>query len=61
MKTRLDLSDLAALILASSSIMMFTTSIVWAISGETTDKWFSRFFLSMVCLGFFGIIRKISK
>lgn len=59
--TKIDLSDLVALILAASAIMTFITSMLWVFSDDTTDKWFSRFFLSMLCLGLFGIIRKLTK
>jgi len=57
-KNREKFANSAAWILLIMGVISTQNSIIWAITSDTTDKWFSRLFMAAVCYGFAGIIFK---
>jgi hypothetical protein len=41
------------------SVTSFFSSFMYIIENDLSDKWFSRFALGVICVGFYGIIRKM--
>ena len=58
-KEKFDISYYIAWILFSSAVFNFISYMYYATSGDTSDKWFTRQFLSLICLGLSGIIFSI--
>jgi len=54
------IGDFIALILMWSSVISFMSCIIFMFQGDS-DKWFSRLTLSLICLGFSGIIFRLRK
>lgn len=42
-------------------LISLQNSIVWAISDDVSDKWFSRMFMGVICFGFAGVIFRLRK
>jgi hypothetical protein len=53
--------DLIEFMLTVQGCFMLLSSVIWTFTNTTTDKWFSRLALSIICFGFVGIIRCIKK
>jgi hypothetical protein len=58
---QLNIADVICWLLFSAGCFEFLSYIIWALSKDTTDKWFTRLALSMMCFGFFGIIHRLRK
>ena len=58
---KLHIADVICWLLFSAGCFEFLSYIIWALSKDTTDKWFTRLALSMICFGFFGIIHRLRK
>jgi uncharacterized membrane protein HdeD (DUF308 family) len=60
-KQPLIIADVIGWILFSAGIFNFISYFIWACSQDTTDKWFTRQALSLMCFGFAGIIFRLRK
>lgn len=54
------LSDIITDMLPVAGFILFFSSFIWILTGDTQDKWFSRFALGVICFGFYALIKKIS-
>lgn len=54
------LADFIAIMLLLAAIQNFVSSAYYSFAGNS-DKWFSRFALSLICFGISGIILKLRK
>jgi len=54
-------ADLIAYLLIMYGLVSVQSSIIWAISDDVSDKWFSRMLMSVICFGFAGVIFKLRK
>lgn len=54
-------ADVIGWLLFSAGILNFISYLLWACSQDTTDKWFTRQALSLMCFGFAGIIFSLRK
>lgn len=50
------LAKVIAYLLLIQAIILAQNSIIWVLTGDDTDKWFSRLTLSLICFGFSGVI-----
>ena len=57
----LNIADVIGWLLFSAGIFNFISYFLWACSQDTTDKWFTRQALSLMCFGFAGIIFRLRK
>ena len=55
-----NIADLIALMLLVAGILNFVSSAYYSFAGNS-DKWFTRFALSLICFGISGIILKLRK
>lgn len=55
------IADFIGLILLIQGIGMWISSIVWSLTGDNTDKWFSRVSIGLICFGFAGVIFRLRK
>lgn len=56
-----NIADVIGWLLLSQGIIMIQSSILWAISDDDTEKWFTRLSIGLICFGFTGIIFKLRK
>lgn len=55
------IADVIGMALLIQGIIMSQTAIIWIISGDDTDKWFSRMSVGLICFGFAGVIFRLRK
>ena len=56
-----NIADFIGWLLLVQGIIMCQNSIIWVLTGDDTDKWFSRFSIGLICFGFAGIIFRLRK
>lgn len=56
-----NIGDYIGFILLCLSFIMFLNSFIWSIADDDMNQYFDRLFLSILCLGFSGIIFKLRK
>ncbi len=60
-KKKYDFVDGIGTMLLISGFTTSFSSLMYGLTDPNNDIWFSRIFLSMVCFGFYGIIKRLSK
>lgn len=60
-KSTLNIADVIGWLLLVQGIIMCQSGIIWVLTGDDTDKWFSRASIGLVCFGFAGIIFRLRK
>jgi len=56
-----NIADAIGWLLFSFGIFNFFSCLMWIFSQDTTDKWFTRQCLSLICFGMAGIIFRLRK
>ena len=56
-----NIADVIGWVLFSSGIFNFISYLMLVFSQDTTDKWFTRQCLSLICFGFAGVIFRLRK
>ena len=56
-----NIADFIGWLLLVQGIIMCQNSIIWVLTGDDTDKWFSRVSIGLICFGFAGIIFRLRK
>ena len=56
-----NIADVIGWLLFGAGIFNFISYLIWACSQDTTDKWFTRQCLSLICFGFAGVIFRLRK
>ena len=51
-------TDFIGAFLFIEGILNFISSVIWTFTPDVTDKWFSRFCISIICFGFSALILK---
>ena len=56
-----NIADVIGWLLLVQGIIMCQNSMIWVLTGDDTDKWFSRASIGLICFGFAGIIFRLRK
>ena len=56
-----NIADFIGWLLLVQGIIMCQNSIIWVLTGDDTDKWFSRVSIGLICFGLAGIIFRLRK
>ena len=56
-----NIADVIGWLLLVQGIIMCQNSIIWVLTSDDTDKWFSRASIGLICFGFAGIIFRLRK
>ena len=56
-----NIADVIGWLLFIQGFIMLLDGIIWIFTQDTTDKWFSRVSIGLICLGFAGILFRLRK
>ena len=56
-----NIADVIGWLLLVQGIIMCQNSIIWVLTSDDTDKWFSRASIGLICFGFAGVIFRLRK
>ena len=56
-----NIADVIGWLLFRQGFIMLQNGIIWIFTQDTTDKWFSRVSIGLICFGFAGIIFRLRK
>jgi len=59
-KTEWKIAEVLAWWLLTNGLIFFQNGLIWALTNDS-DKWFMRISISLICLGFAGIIFRLKK
>jgi len=60
MKEKFRLILIVQILMLGMGLFMFQSSVIYGLGGNQ-ERWFSRLFLSIICLGFYSIIRLLKE
>ena len=56
-----NIADVIGWLLFIQGFVMLQNGIIWMLTQDTTDKWFSRVSIGLICFGFAGVIFRLRK